>query len=161
MKHFHSILTIVLMMNAGVLTAQHRPMGRPSGEQGVRMEALRVAFFTEALELSSEDAELFWPVMRAHQDDMESIRTELDSIRNIVALPQIVSDEQALACLEALERLHAQECAAKSAMLRSIAEVLGVQRALQIPVVEDKFRRRIFEEVQSRRMQPPARRPRP
>lgn len=136
-------------------------MGPPHGPQKERMEALRVAFFTEALELTAEDAEVFWPVMRAHQEELESLRASLDSLRDVAANPENLSREQALECLEAVERLQAEECAAKSAMLRAIAETLDPQRALQIPLIEDKFRRRIFEEVQNRRTptSSPGRRP--
>lgn len=166
MKFLPAFFAILIGFNAGALRAQQRPMappfGGPGAASGERMEALRIAFFTEALSLSPEDAEVFWPVMRMHQAELESIRLGLDSLREVISIPESLSNERAMSCIDAFNELHAEETAAKAAMLQAIADALGPQRALQIPLVEERFRRRILDEVQNRRMQSqgPPRRPR-
>lgn len=161
MKTFQAITLLSLLLHSSASFAQPGLKGRPDGPQGERMEALRIAFFTETLGLSSEDAQVFWPLMQEHEGVLESIRHSQDSLRQIISSPGGLSDEQARSCIDAFLALHESELAAKSAMLLGVADVLGPQRALLIPMAEDKFRRRIMQEVQDRRLpQPPQRRPR-
>ena len=148
MKLLPLLLALLLLNNP--LSAQIRP-GGPVGQNPDRMEALRIAFFTEALSLTPEEAEVFWPVMHEEREKMEAHRAQMDSLQTALDAADEMSDEEAFAHLEALADLRLEDIALKNQMLLTIANTLGPQRALEIPKLEERFRRRIIEEVQQRR----------
>lgn len=148
MKLLPLLLALLLLNNP--LSAQIRPGGL-IGQNPDRMEALRIAFFTEALSLTPEEAEVFWPVMREEREKMEAHRAQMDSLQTALDAADEMSDEEAFAHLEALADLRLEDITMKNQMLLTIANTLGPQRALEIPKLEERFRRRIIEEVQQRR----------
>lgn len=68
MKLFY--LTVSFLLSTLLLQAQ--PM-QPRDEQ---IEALRVAFLTRHLQLTSDEAKVFWPVHDAYQKDMVKLAQE-------------------------------------------------------------------------------------
>ncbi len=50
------------------------PAGRP--ERMEKLESMKIAFFTERLNLTPEEAKVFWPVYNAFQEDLEKLRKE-------------------------------------------------------------------------------------
>jgi hypothetical protein len=45
-----------------------------------RVESLRIAFITERLELSPKESEAFWPAIRVHHRELESLRRRIDDL---------------------------------------------------------------------------------
>ncbi len=43
-----------------------------TGNRGEKIEALKIAFITQKLELSSEEAQKFWPVYNQYENEMKS-----------------------------------------------------------------------------------------
>jgi hypothetical protein len=41
-----------------------------------KLESMKIAFFTERLNLTPEEAKVFWPVYNAFQEDLEKLRKE-------------------------------------------------------------------------------------
>ncbi|NJN77117.1 MAG: hypothetical protein HC803_01320 [Saprospiraceae bacterium] len=67
-------LTItLLLLTVGVSTmfAQRRGSG-PSE----KIEAFRVAFFTQKLDLTESESQAFWPIYNAYQKDLRLLRQE-------------------------------------------------------------------------------------
>lgn len=124
---------------------------RPDSE---KVEALRVAFMTEALSLTTSEAEKFWPMMREYQLEMKADQTEMDSLRSKIQGTSQLSDVECWALLERIQELRAKEITAHGAWVREAAEILGPQRAIQLPFLEERFRRRIFQELQNRSNRP-------
>src|SRR5690349_13037891 len=67
------IFTVLLILS--VLTtnsfAQRGPGNRPPKE---KVEAMKIGFLTDYLDLSSEEARGFWPVYNSYQDELEKLR---------------------------------------------------------------------------------------
>lgn len=69
------ILMIVSIAFSTVAFAQQGPPpagGEPN--RGERIEALRVAFITERLNLTPAEAQNFWPVYNQYRNDLETLR---------------------------------------------------------------------------------------
>jgi hypothetical protein len=45
-------------------------------EPGKRLEALKIAYLTKKLDLSTEEAQRFWPIYNKYTEDIRSIRQE-------------------------------------------------------------------------------------
>jgi hypothetical protein len=123
---------------------------RSARQDSEKVEALRVAFMTEALKLTTSEAEVFWPMMREHQLEMKSAQTEMDSLRSNMQESSQLTDAECWALLEHIQELQVEEITARGSWVKEVAEILGPQRAVQLPFLEERFRRRIFQELQNR-----------
>ena len=59
---------ILMFMLPSIIWAQ-----RPKGEE---IEALKIAFFTKKLDLSPDEAKVFWPIYNDMQEEQNTIRKE-------------------------------------------------------------------------------------
>jgi len=50
--------------------------GEAKAEKMEKLESMKIAFFTEQLNLTPEEATKFWPVYNAYHDEMEKLRKE-------------------------------------------------------------------------------------
>ncbi|MGN1215159.1 MAG: hypothetical protein ACI4TJ_02830 [Candidatus Cryptobacteroides sp.] len=94
MKRYISIFisAVLLALASSTVCAQEKgpKNGRNRGEWEEAMKTERIAFFTEALELSSEEAEKFWPVYnqcekekkKAFEAQMKAMKDLDEAVRN-------------------------------------------------------------------------------
>ena len=61
-------------------------------KQGEKVEALRIAYITEKLQLTAAEAQVFWPIFNEHQAKVKSIRQK--------AKDENISDDAPDAALE-------------------------------------------------------------
>ncbi|MGB1075938.1 MAG: hypothetical protein ACPGYK_07085 [Flavobacteriales bacterium] len=109
-----------------------------------------MAFITEALDLTTAEAEVFWPVMREHQLEMKTAQSELDSLSANILEGSKLSDAECLVLMDRIHELRVEELTAHDAWIREVADILDPQRAVKLPILEERFRKRIFQELQNR-----------
>ncbi len=63
-------------------------------EKRDKIEAHRVAYFTEKMELSTEEAEKFWPIYNEHQEKKKEIRKELKEAMKNAKSEEELSDAE-------------------------------------------------------------------
>ena len=51
-------------------------MGQPDGRKAERIQALKIAFITQRLELSSEEAQRFWPIYNNYENELKQLNME-------------------------------------------------------------------------------------
>lgn len=70
------IMMIICVAVSTIAYAQQGPppAGGQQPNKGERVEALRVAFITERLNLTPAEAQNFWPVYNQYRNDMETLR---------------------------------------------------------------------------------------
>ena len=47
-----------------------------SAQRGDKIKAYKTAFLTESLELTSDEAEKFWPIYNAHEEKLRTLRKQ-------------------------------------------------------------------------------------
>lgn len=68
---YQKLALLVLLALPGILWAQDRQA--PSPQQEERMKALEVAFISRKLQLTTEEAQKFWPVFNEYKRDMQQV----------------------------------------------------------------------------------------
>ena len=58
----------LLILCTGLLSAQE-----PSKEEMEKIQSLRIAFLSQQMELSPEQAQLFWPIFNEYDDEIRKI----------------------------------------------------------------------------------------
>jgi hypothetical protein len=120
-----------------------------------RIESLRIAFVTERLELTPQESEAFWPAIRVHHRELESLRSRIDALYDEVKAG--VSEKRATEIYAQLNSLHRAELERRELLIRDAATTIGYARALRLPAAEREFRMRVAEEIRERRGGPPPR----
>ena len=117
-----------------------------------QIKALKVAFFTERLNLNSEEATVFWPLYNEHQAQKEALRKEqresLDArFKNLDA----VSEADARKTLERYLELEEREEELDKMFYQKISREFSAKRTLELFRAERDFRRRLLKEYRKRR----------
>jgi len=118
-----------------------------------KIKELKIAFFTEQLDLSSSEAEKFWPIYNAHDNKMNSLRrkerTEIYEIIQVGVLE--MSDIEANAFLYKSIEYKKQELELQTQLIKDLRKVLSPQRIIQLRKAEEEFKRRLLEHFRQNR----------
>ncbi len=146
MKHiFASILMSCVFCAA--LSAQPDPE-----KQHDRIAAYRVAVFTEVLNLTSEEAQGFWPVFNEFQGKREQLQKQLKPSKQLESMNDAEVEEYLKKYLE----LKQQEVDLEKDLTQRLRKVLPVRKIAKIPVAEREFRERLvakLKEMKERKME--------
>jgi hypothetical protein len=118
-----------------------------AGPDPERMEAYRVAYFTKMLELSAEEAEVFWPVFN---DFVEKRRALKDSLAMDGKL-QLMADAEVEAYLRKSLDIEQAILDEKHKMIKQLSEVLPIRKVAMLNQVEMRFKEELLNRLRSRR----------
>ena len=126
-----------------------RAQDRRNQEQ---IKTLKIAFFTERLNLSPEEAAVFWPIYNAHEKEKEALRNQQrQQIRERFADLDNISEKEARDALDRYLDLEEREEELDKAFYERIAREFSAVRTLKLFRVEQDFRRRLLQEYRKRR----------
>ncbi|MDQ3109339.1 MAG: hypothetical protein M3R17_05550 [Bacteroidota bacterium] len=153
MNKFLLLVSLVLAFLANGLSAQNAggsPKGKPDTAQTAsgseRVQALKVAFITERLDLTPAEAEKFWPVYNEYQDKREAVRRQLQADYKIIReqADQLTPEELTRIADEEVS-LKAKDAALVSEMHEKLKKILPPKKLAQLYVAEEDFKRRLVE----------------
>ena len=146
MNKLSKIGALILFMLA---LASGYSQGRPAQE---RIKTLKVAFITERLSLSSSEAQAFWPIYNAHEENLESLkRKERREIRSKLIYFENLSEREADALLQQSMTLEKEKHRLNMLYMGDIQEVLSAKKTFLLIKAEEDFRKRLLREIQQRR----------
>ncbi len=116
-----------------------------------KIKNLRIAYISDKLGLTPDQAEKFWPVYREFSDQRRGIRQEM-----IEARKQIKTDNPDPAKQEELVKLgltlKQRELDLEKTYSERLLRVISAQQILNLRKAEGDFQRIVLEQVQQRRM---------
>lgn len=124
------------------------------GQRGNRekIKSLKVAFITDKLELSSKEAQQFWPVYNKFEEEREQLRKkERTEIREKINDVPALSDTEAEKLLMQLTALKAKEEKLNATYLAEIKKVLSAKKTLLLLRSEEEFKRRLLKQYRQNR----------
>lgn len=131
MKAFY----IVLVLLCTTLFVQAQPPDGP-GRPGERVEALYVAYITRALQLTSAEAEKFWPVHTSFDEEMKKVPRDL---------PELDRQQRQLDIKKKYES--------------RFTDVIGNDRTNEFYRKDAEFRKKLVERLKQARQRPGSGRP--
>lgn len=90
-----TLLFLSLAFSLLIANAQPGP-GPGAANRQERIQALRVAYFTEQLSLTPDEAKGFWPVFDAYSDEMDQVRKQTRMMKRDVRQNYYEMDEKEL-----------------------------------------------------------------
>lgn len=113
----------------------------PSREE---LQSQKIAFFTQELELTPEEAQKFWPVYNAGNKKVHAARKQINmslkELNNTIKAEDKASDSQVKSLMNNYFKACEEEIEAQSEMFDELAKVLPVEKAAKTFTLEERFR---------------------
>jgi len=117
-----------------------------------KIKSLKVAFFTERLNLSSKEAEAFWPVYNIHENKIEEFRkTERREIRSKLRDLESVSEKEAEKLLDMQMELEAGKQLEQQSFIKKMKGILSAKKTILLLKTEEDFKRRLIRQYRQKR----------
>lgn len=115
-----------------------------------RIKALKVAYITEQLTLSKTEAEQFWPVYNAFEDQEHALRKENYSKRKKTDIASL-SEQEAKSMIDEMLSTEKKKQELREKFIKDLQKILSAKKIIQLKVAEDEFNKKMFEEYKKRR----------
>tara|TARA_R110000868_G_scaffold257575_3_gene514811 strand:+ start:42494 stop:42946 length:453 start_codon:yes stop_codon:yes gene_type:complete len=117
-----------------------------------KIKSLKVAFITERLDLTSKEAQSFWPIYNEHQTKKEGFfrveRFEIGSeIKNLDAL----SEAQASELLLRMQKLEEEKQKAEKSFIEKISKTISAKKTILLMRSEEDFKRQLIKQYRQKR----------
>lgn len=162
------ISSLMAQPRANQLPRSHRPMGvvgmkhnmahpgpQGFGQPSERMEMMITWKLTEELELVPEQADKFFPRMKAHRDNIEKFNSEImeavKDIRRKVEDGKDISDSEFNKMLGKITALEKQKVDEKMRFMTELNGILDNTQRLKLAMFKSKFTKEMQEQIRMRR----------
>ena len=122
------------------------------GQGREKIKTLKVAFITERLSLTSEEAQVFWPIYNEHEKNTQRIRRkERLEIQSKLIDMDLLTNAEANQLLDELISLEQEKQDLHIQFIDRISQVISPKKTLLLIKAEEDFKRRLLREMQQRR----------
>ena len=117
-----------------------------------RIKTLKVAFITERLNLTSQEAQSFWPIYNEHEETLERIRrTERMELRSQSSFIQDLSNVESSALLNTFLDIQKEKYEAQQEFISKLKNVISPKKTLLLLKAEEDFKKRLLQQMRKRR----------
>ncbi|MEO6135430.1 MAG: hypothetical protein ABIP35_09770 [Ginsengibacter sp.] len=117
---------LMIVGSTSCLTAQNG-----NGQRGERIQALKIAFLTQKLKLTSAEAEKFWPVYNEYEEEVKGIRAGKND-------DDVLENEQKLLDI-------------KKKYKSKFEKILGSEKVITLYNAEKEFRNVLIKRLKNQR----------
>lgn len=144
MKRFLPLIIILLSFSV---------MAQQRGQNRERIKALKIAFITEKLDLTEQEAQKFWPVYNAFDEKQSKIKHEemrelkMKARQNFADMTDAEATEVLDKIVSSDNKLHKL----KQDFIKDLKPILPAKKIILLKTAEDEFNRRMLDEFKKRR----------
>ncbi|WP_299256589.1 sensor of ECF-type sigma factor [uncultured Aquimarina sp.] len=119
-----------------------------------RVKTLKIAYITEQLNLSSKEAQQFWPIYNEHDETMDSLKKEE---RRSIKLIKDADGSEGISEKEAEEFLRnhlkgeEQKLNVHKKLIKDLRQVISHKKILKLVKAEREFNKRLLKQLRNRR----------
>lgn len=122
--------------------------GQERKETREKIKVLKVAFLTEQLSLTSEEAQKFWPIYNKHQEELYYLRNKgrfeikqkLKEVGDLDTLDEVTSKKLVLLKLELDKKMVVE----KENFISKVSEFLSYKKIMKLNISEREFARKLM-----------------
>ena len=138
------LVVLFLLFSTTLMFGQRRP-------DKEKIKSLKVAYITERMNLTSSEAQEFWPIYNAHEEKMESFREqERSGIYSKIRDMETLNDNEVERLLEDLIALQESKQNANSQFLKDIRTVISAKKTFILLKTENGFKRRLLQQYRQK-----------
>lgn len=155
MKSNIRILVILSILSFTCLPSQAQGPGEHQGRME-KYRSMRIAYFTEKLQFTPEEAEKFWPLYNAFEQKKNEVRKQrrkqsMEFHKNFEQL----SDEDAVKLIDEHIRLKQDETKLDTEFHEELKKVLPAKKIMKFYITEIQFREYMLHKLREERRQGP------
>jgi N-acetyl-gamma-glutamylphosphate reductase len=140
---YKHIIILVLTLLSGFVAAQSK------ADKKEQIASFRVAFITKELNLSSKEAQLFWPVYNEYQDKLESLRATRRKENKKLA-PETMTDQEAEQFIDAETDFRVSEANLQKQYYNRFKQSLPVKKVALLIKAEEDFKRELLKQLKDK-----------
>ena len=151
MKLIFTLFSVIVLVFSGVSQGK----GHKSHPKKEAIQAQKVAFISNELNLSTAEAEKFWPVYNEYDAKMREIhKKHRSNVRKLRKFDEL-TEEEAYAATEELIKLDAKRTKLKQEYLLKFSSILGKKKGAKVFYVEERFKRELLKKIRKDGHHPP------
>lgn len=119
-----------------------------------KIKALKAAHITEALNLSTVEAEKFWPIYNTYEENMHELRRkERSEIYNKLKDGGLdtMSDQEANKLIDQALELKQQDVSYRIEMLNGLRKAISPKKVIRLKKAEDDFKKQLLQRYKGRK----------
>ena len=117
-------------------------------EHRERIKALKTAFITEQMNLTTKEAQQFWPIYNEFEEKRRNLyRREHADVENLECL----TEEKANNKLNEYVEIEREDFLLKKKYYNDLKQIFSAKRIMQLKQVEDEFNKKLMREYRARR----------
>lgn len=121
---------------------------RKPDQKKERVQQIKIAYFTQELDLSTEEAEKFWPIYNEMtekiQEQKKKTRAATREIKNNL---ETMSDSEVEAKMNEALNARIKEAELQKEYLSKIGKVIGYKKAAKVVSLESQFKRELLKRL--------------
>lgn len=122
-----------------------------SKEKRQKLESMKVAFITQRLDLTPEEAKVFWPVYNQMTDELHGLREKRRSdLKNLKSESDSLSDKEYEKIFDSDLQFRQAELDILKKYQPQLKKVLPLKKLAKLHRVEDDFRQELLEKLKER-----------
>ena len=123
-------------------------------ERREKVKALKVAFITEKLELTTEEAQKFWPIYNAFDEKQAELRHEkMRAILNRFKPGNVenLSEKEASTLLIQMEKIEEDLFNLRRKFIKDLQGVVSAKKIIKLKKAEEDFNRELLKQMREKR----------
>ena len=123
-------------------------------EKQEKIKALKVAYITEQLELTADEAQKFWPIYNDYQEKQFDLRHEkMRSILNKLEIGTIekLSEKEASSLLDQMENIEENLFLLKKKFTKDLQGIVSDKKIMKLKKAEGDFNRHLLKQMREKR----------
>lgn len=113
-----------------------------------KIEAYKIAFFTEKLQLTPEESRQFWPVYNQFENEQESLKNRYKVEGRKI---ELMSDTEVDDFINRQIEMEEQTVKLRRDYIRRFKEILPIRKVAMLQRIDTEFKRALLEEIKQRR----------
>ena len=139
------IIAFLLLGTTKSIAQQKKPRQQPPKQ---KIEQLKIAFFTRELDLTTEEAEKFWPLYNEMTEKTRAKKKEnKKAVKEIKDNHETLTEEEFKTKTEAVLDLKIEELELQKEYYGKIAEIIGYKKASKLLSLEAQFKRELLKRL--------------
>lgn len=123
-------------------------------EKREKVKALKVAYITEQLELTTDEAQKFWPIYNAFDENQAELRHE--KMRSILdrfkpGNVEKLSEKDASNSLIQMEKIEEDLFNLKKKFIKDLQGVISAKKIIKLKKAEEDFNRELLKQMREKR----------
>lgn len=117
-----------------------------------QIHALKVSYFTSELNLSSTEAERFWPVYNRNTQKYNSLKDGIwKSIKNRLNRIDELTDEESIQLLEDYTNYHDERLIYRLDFIEELKGVISAKKIMKLKKAEYNFNKKLLKQYRSKK----------